>query len=716
MTVLKSLAAKRSGARDKTWLFTVLCCILGGIILLMGIGDLVCHFTGKDSLLLFESGTRTAIKVVCVLIAIPILTLLISGYADGHARRGVGSTLLHIAIFGEAAILCIILGITGNFLLNKATKIQKQVPVRLEVFNKIGLQEGSLAPVLTKAVGIGESDRAANREFKSQVFDKSRENVKNFIEEELSAGRDDETVITDAVMAYAGNADIYYDIAVDAVETAVEENRAALCEKYSQELEKGTDGNTVIGKVISDIVTKASRKGIVEDQPSSAKALIEENREFICQQYSQQLLDGADFEFVINGVLNEISIKAKESYEKRVEAIKQAVKDNIDAICSQYHEEAEKAEAAINPGKMKDDIMNPKLTEHYALMYFGTALMVVGIILALFDVLLIILWSTRDEAGRAHIGERLEPLDYLLPFLIGVGVFTLYPAIRVFIMSFQEEYHATKNGAGDFTGWGLGNYRFVLGLQGSQTTYSDGFMRGLKNTSLYVLFTVPITAIIAIVIAYLLNQKSKLNALFQTVYFLPMVTTATAIGMVWKWMFNDNYGLINLFIRNITQFFGAPEDIAWLSTGTGINYVIPMSVLIIYGIWNSLPFTIILLLSGLQNIDENLYTVAKVDGSSGTRIFFKITVPLLSPTIGLVLIINSISAFKIYNEVYILWNESPNSQGMETVAWYIYDNINHAFDGTHSLGYAAAAAMILFAIIFVFTMVQKFIQRKWVYQ
>ena len=140
-----------------------------------------------------------------------------------------------------------------------------------------------------------------------------------------------------------------------------------------------------------------------------------------------------------------------------------------------------------------------------------------------------------------------------------------------------------------------------------------------------------------------------------------------------------------------------------------------MAVLVIYGVWSSLPFTIILLLSGLQNIDENLYTVARVDGSGAARIFFRITVPLLSPTIGLVLIINSMSAFKVYTDVVVLWNGTPEGYGMETVAWYIYNNINTA-DGTHSLGYAAAAAMVLFLIIFVFTMVQKVIQRKWVYQ
>ena len=312
--------------------------------------------------------------------------------------------------------------------------------------------------------------------------------------------------------------------------------------------------------------------------------------------------------------------------------------------------------------------------------------------------------AAANESIRAALGALLEPVDYLLPFFVGVCVFTFYPMIRVAVMSFQEKYTLGKNANASFIRWGLGNYKFVLfGLEGT----TNIFMRSLKNTALYVLLTVPITAALSILMAYLLNQKIRFNGVFQTAYFIPMVTTATAVGLVWRWMFNENFGLINAII---TTFGG--EKINWLQSG---NHAVSMAVLVIYGVWSSLPFTIILLLSGLQNIDENLYTVARVDGSGAARIFFRITVPLLSPTIGLVLIINSISAFKVYTDVVVLWNGTPEGYGMETVAWYIYNNINTA-DGTHSLGYAAAAAMVLFLIIFVFTMVQKVIQRKWVYQ
>ena len=391
------------------------------------------------------------------------------------------------------------------------------------------------------------------------------------------------------------------------------------------------------------------------------------------------------------------------------EEMKAAIDEAAPAIIESLISKADEAASGITAGDVKGK-MNAGNTKHYIVIYYDNAMLVMGIVCLAFAVLLLILFLVKDSDGRARVGAFIEPYDYLLPFLIGVGVFTLYPMIRVLIMSFQENYHLIGNNLGASDGWGIGNYLFILKGNGKAQ-----FLRSLRNTALYVLFTVPITAALALIVAYLLNQKTKLNALFQTAYFMPMVTTATAVGLVWRWLFNQKSGLINAIITSFTHLFGSPTNINWLQTGA-TNHLIPMTVLIIYGIWSSMPFTIILLLSGLQNIDENLYTVAKVDGSKPARIFFRITVPLLSPTIGLVLIINSISAFKVYTDVFVLWSGKPEDYQMETVAWYIYNNITSTTDGLHSLGIAAAAAMVLFVIIFVFTMLQKLIQRKWVYQ
>ena len=340
--------------------------------------------------------------------------------------------------------------------------------------------------------------------------------------------------------------------------------------------------------------------------------------------------------------------------------------------------------------------MNLPVTEpYYPLMYYHFALQVAGGFCLAFAAALLVTWLRYDDRKRAKVGELLEPMDYLLPFFLGVLVFTLYPIVRVVIMSFQERYRLE----GSFQSWGLGNYQYVLqGIPGT-TNY---FLQGLGNTFLYVLYTVPLSTVLAIGIAWLLNQKLKLSALFQTTYFLPMVTSVTAVGLVWRWIFNRDFGVLNA----ILSLFGIGK-VDWLLQASN-----SMTVLVIFGIWSALPFTIILLLSGLQNIDDGFYTVAKVDGARPWRIFKRITLPLLAPTIGLVLIINSISAFKVFTEVKVLFNGTPGPVlNLYTVVFYIYDMMYEK----RELGRAAAAAIVLFLFILVFTALQRFIQRKWKY-
>lgn len=331
-------------------------------------------------------------------------------------------------------------------------------------------------------------------------------------------------------------------------------------------------------------------------------------------------------------------------------------------------------------------------TSGYTLMYYSLLMLWVGGVLLALGVVLGLIRCLGSEDLRKKVTDFIEPMDYLLPFFFGVIVFTLYPMVRVFIMAFQERYKLT----GEFSGWGLGNFTDVLYGIGTNLPQAIG------NTFLYVLLTVPISTAIALLLAYLLNQKIKLRALFQTAYFLPMVTSATAVGLVWKYMFHENYGLINWLL----SLFDIGK-IPWLTKSA-----YSMAVMVIYGIWDALPFTIILLISGLQNIDDHYYTVAKVDGARAKRIFFRITVPLLSPTIGLVLIINSISAFKVFNSVVVLFSGNPGpNNNMYTMTYYIYEQINTSLE----YGRAAAASLILFVIILLFTMLQRFIQRKWKY-
>lgn len=299
---------------------------------------------------------------------------------------------------------------------------------------------------------------------------------------------------------------------------------------------------------------------------------------------------------------------------------------------------------------------------------------------------------TKKKTEANIFNRKWEPLVYLLPFAVGLLIFTVYPIINVVIMSFKEGYRLS----GAYTGWGFANYAKVL---------SDPlFKNAIKTTFTYVFTVVPIATVLSIIVAVLLNQKIKGIAFFQTAYFLPMVTSAIAVGLVWKYMFNTDIGVINW----VLGLFGI-EPINWLGA---INGKAPYNiwVICIFGIWNMMPFTIILLLSGLQNIDPLYYTAAKVDGAGPLKIFTRITLPLLSPTIFLTLIVNMISSFKVYNDVIPFWRGEAGVTGRNLFTFVYY--IKNAFYSNKKLGVAAAASILLFGIIFIFTMLQRFIQKK----
>lgn len=296
----------------------------------------------------------------------------------------------------------------------------------------------------------------------------------------------------------------------------------------------------------------------------------------------------------------------------------------------------------------------------------------------------------RKKKSKAKVYfQKLEPFLYLLPFIIAVGIFTVYPIINVFSISFKEGYNQLT---GNFEGFGIENYKAVL---------SDGYFHSaVKNTFQYVITVVPISTCIALLFSALLNNKIRFSSIFQTAFFLPMVTSVTAVGLAWKWMYNLDYGIINYFISSLGL-----KPVGWLT-----DQAWGMAALSIYGIWSMLPFTIILLLAGMQGINPDYYTAAKVDGAKTRHLFFRITLPLLSPTIGLVLILNMINAFKVFNEMFPLFNGKPGvAYTLNTVVYYIYD----MFQIKWKLGYASAASIILFLIIFFFTMIQLGVQKKW---
>lgn len=292
----------------------------------------------------------------------------------------------------------------------------------------------------------------------------------------------------------------------------------------------------------------------------------------------------------------------------------------------------------------------------------------------------------RSETLATH-AHWWQPGLYLAPFAIGLAVFTLFPIVNVFFIAVRQDYQLLNQ---QYDGYGLRNFSTVL---------SDRyFTSSLKNTAVYVLTVVPASTVLSLFFANLLNQRLRGSAFFQTAFFLPMITSVVAVGLAWKWMFNFDYGLINFLLERV----GASRR-NWLNDPS-----FNLLALIIYGTWSTLPFTIIILLAGLQNIDPIYAHAAAVDGASRRRIFFRITLPLLAPTIGLVLVVNTISSSKVFAELFPLWNGKPGAAyNLYTVVYYIYDT----FYVKWRLGPAGAAAVIFLAFVLALTALQALLQR-----
>ncbi len=298
---------------------------------------------------------------------------------------------------------------------------------------------------------------------------------------------------------------------------------------------------------------------------------------------------------------------------------------------------------------------------------------------------------------------------YLAPVLILLAVFTFFPIINTFVISFLDDYNYVTGSNSGFT---FDNYGTVLGITekipGEPASRMTDFIRyALPNTLIITFITVPISVIIALVISLLLNRVKFLHHFFQTIFFLPYVTNVIAVGMVFAIIF-DKTGIFN-------HILGLGE-VNWVEPGA--DYAKSMFVLCLYVIWTALPFKILIFSSGLQNIDQQYYDAAKVDGASKFKTDLKVVLPLLSPQILYISITSFISGFKEYSAVVGLFNRSFTSDGnthnLYTVVYYIYDQLKGT-NGTPHLEYAAAGCVVLFAIILVFTIIQLQISKKRVY-
>lgn len=288
---------------------------------------------------------------------------------------------------------------------------------------------------------------------------------------------------------------------------------------------------------------------------------------------------------------------------------------------------------------------------------------------------------------------NLKAYLYLLPAILFLGAFMIYPLIDVFVYSFEEGYNFAS---GSFFGTGGYNYSYVL--------HDPYFLQAVKNTFIIVIITVPLSTGLALLISLALSSIKPLKDLFQTVYFLPYVTNTLAVGLVFMILFKKTVysdGLINMLIN----FFGG-ESVDFI----GGPYWAKMFVMCFYTVWVVMPFKILILTSALASVNQVYYNAAKVDGTSRFRIFFKITLPMISPMIFYLIITGFIGAFKAYSDEVALFGTDLNSAGMNTIVGYVYDMLYGNSGGYPS--FASAAAIILFAIVLTITVINLLVSKK----
>ena len=289
--------------------------------------------------------------------------------------------------------------------------------------------------------------------------------------------------------------------------------------------------------------------------------------------------------------------------------------------------------------------------------------------------------------------RNLKAWLYLLPAILFLGVFMLYPLADVVVYSFEEGYNSASQSY-----FGVGGYNFSYVLR------DPYFLTALKNTFILVIITVPVSTGLALLISLGLNSIGPLKKLYQTIYFLPYVTNTLAVGLVFMILFKKtaySEGLVNLLVG----WFGGPSvdfiDGPWWAK---------MLVMCIYTVWVVLPFKILILTGALASVNPVYYRAAKVDSTPRWRIFTRITLPMISPMLFYLIITGFIGAFKAYSDAVALFGVDLNAAGMNTIVGYVYDMLYGNSGGYPS--YASAAALILFAIVFTITCFNLLVSKK----
>jgi len=290
--------------------------------------------------------------------------------------------------------------------------------------------------------------------------------------------------------------------------------------------------------------------------------------------------------------------------------------------------------------------------------------------------------------GKYRKDQVIWGYIFIFPTALGLILLNIWPAIQTAILSFQKTV-----GFGD-TEW--------VGLRNYQKMFADGeVFQSLLNTLIYAVVSIPSIVVLSLLVAVLMNRKVKGLSIYRTIYFLPVVAAPSAVAMIWRWMFNNDYGLINNMLAKI-----GIDGPAWLTDPSIAIYSI-----IIVGVWSAIGYNMVLLLAGLQEIPKDYYEAAEIDGASPIQQFFNITLPLVTPTLFFVVVTTVINAFQVFDVIFMMI--TPNSTAMfksQSLAYLFY---KHSFI-LNDKGYGSAIVMFLLVIILIITAIQMKLQKKWV--
>ena len=277
---------------------------------------------------------------------------------------------------------------------------------------------------------------------------------------------------------------------------------------------------------------------------------------------------------------------------------------------------------------------------------------------------------------------------YLLPALLILGAFQVYPVLKSFLMGFYTRFDYLTDTVYE---WGLDNFVNLF--------HDADFILAIRNTCVLVLVAAPLSILIALLFAVLLNSNIRLRKFFQSVYFLPFVTSMVAVSVVWAWMLNKDFGLVN----NLLRLLGISK-VAWLT-----NPRMTLPILVVLAIWKGLGYRVILFLASLQGIDPRYYAAARMDGARSFQRFLHVTIPMLKPTLVFLSITTVIDVFKTFDEVYVMYANEPGplKSGL-TIVFYIFTKFYRHWE----FASAAAAAFVLFLIIFAVTLLQFFLTSR----